>query len=138
MFRTLTLAATLATAMSLPVLAQQSTIAPAAGTAATATAPSTSAVAEVPADAAVLLTAEQAKGWVSKPIYSSDGENIGEVAAFARGSDDKVNEMHADIGGFLGLGETRVKLMPSEFKLSGDRVTVAMTAAQAKDLPRVN
>jgi hypothetical protein len=88
-------------------------------------------------DTSITLNAAQAKSWVNKPVYSSDDKNIGEVAAFARGSDDKVSEMHADIGGFLGLGETRVKLTPAQFKLAGDRVTIEMTAAQAKDLPRV-
>ena len=26
-----------------------------------------------------MLTDEQAKGWVNKPLYSSDGKNLGEV-----------------------------------------------------------
>ena len=45
--------------------------------------------------------------------------------------------MHADIGGFLGLGQTRVKLAPAQFKLQGDRVVLDLTAAQANDLPKV-
>jgi hypothetical protein len=114
-------------ALSLPVTAQTST--------APASVPAPVAVA--PAEAVIILTAEQAKTWVGKSIYGSDGKNVGEVAAFARGTNDKVSEMHADIGGFLGLGETRVKLMPNQFKLSGDRVTIDMTSEMAKNLPRV-
>jgi hypothetical protein len=45
--------------------------------------------------------------------------------------------MQADIGGFLGLGETRVRLTPAQFKLQGDRAVLDLTAAQAKDLPKV-
>lgn len=127
MMRTITLATVLATAVALPALAQNAGVKP----------PVAGEMTSVAKDAAIMLTAEQAKSWVSKPVYSSDGKNIGAVAAFARGTDDKVSEMHADIGGFLGLGETRVKLMPAQIKLSGDRVTIDMTAAQAKDLPRV-
>lgn len=127
MIRTLTLAAAIAGALSLPVSAQSTSV--------PADVPAVAAIA--PADAAIVLTADQAKDWVGKTVYSSNGKNVGEVAAFARGSDDKVNEMHIDIGGFLGMGETRVKLMPNQFKLAGDRATIDMTSDQAKDLPRV-
>jgi hypothetical protein len=86
--------------------------------------------------AAISMTEDQAKEWVDKVIYSSDGKNIGEVAEFKRSSDNKVSELQADIGGFLGMGETRVKLMPSEFKLQGDRVVLNITEEQAKALPK--
>jgi hypothetical protein len=87
--------------------------------------------------AALTLTDAQAKEWVNKVVYSSDGKNVGEVAAFARDVSGKVNEMHADIGGFLGIGETRVRLTPAQFTLTQDRVTLMMTADQAKNLPKV-
>ena len=83
------------------------------------------------------FTAQEEKAWIGKPVYSSDGTKLGEVAAFARGTDNAVSEMHADFGGFLGLGETRVRLMPAQFKLQADRIVLNVTAAQAKDLPKV-
>ncbi len=83
------------------------------------------------------LTEEQAKGWVNKNVYSSDGQNLGEVVAFARDGSGKVTEMHADVGGFLGIGETRVRLMPSQFTLGTDRVVLSMTSEQAKTLPKI-
>jgi len=89
-----------------------------------------------PDAAKMTLTEQQAKSWVDKPIYSSDNKEIGEVAAFKRGADNVVLEMHADVGGTLGMGETRVKLMPEQFKLQGDRVVLNLTEAQAKDLPK--
>lgn len=88
-------------------------------------------------NATITLTADQAKSWVDKPIYSSDNKQIGEVVGFERGSDNTVKELHADIGGMMGLGETRVKLMPQQFKLQGDRVQLNMTQEQAKSLPKV-
>lgn len=145
MIRSLSLAAILATTLSLPVLAQ-STDLPRTAPAATTTAPDQNTTgagsasgAAMPgsSEEAITLTSQQAEDWVGKTVYSSDGKNVGEVAAFARGSDDKVSEMHIDIGGFLGLGETRVKLMPNQFKLSGDRATIDMTSDQVKDLPKV-
>ena len=86
---------------------------------------------------AVTLTEDQAKEWVDKAVYSSDGKEIGEVYEFKRSADNKVTELHADIGGFLGMGESRVKLTPSEFKLQGDRVVLNITEEQAKALPKL-
>jgi hypothetical protein len=89
------------------------------------------------ASADMTLTDDEAKGWVNKTIYSSDNQNIGEVAAVARDSSGKVIELHADIGGFLGLGETRVRIMPSDFKFDTDKVVLNITADQAKTLPQM-
>lgn len=88
--------------------------------------------------AKMTLTEAQAKSWVDKLVYSSDNKQIGEVVAFKRGADNVVTEMHADIGGMMGMGETRVKLMPAQFKLQGDRVILNLTQDQAKNLPKVS
>jgi hypothetical protein len=88
--------------------------------------------------AAITMTEDQAKEWVSKPVFSSDGKEIGDVAEVKRTPDNKVSELHADTGGFLGFGQTRVKLMPSEFKLQGDRVVLNLTEEQSKALPKVD
>lgn len=86
--------------------------------------------------AKITLTEAQAKSWVNKPVYSSDNKKLGEVVSFKRGSDNVVTEMRADIGGLLGLGETRVKLMPQQFRLQGDRVVLNLTQQEAKNLPK--
>lgn len=83
------------------------------------------------------LTDEEAEKWVGKTVYSSDDQNVGEVAAIERDPSGKVKEIHADIGGFLGLGETRVRVMPSEFKLVNDRVMLNVNGEQSKELPKV-
>ena len=70
------------------------------------------------------------EAWVGRAVYSSDGKNVGEVAAVA---DDNV---YVDIGGFLGIGESRVLL--NESQLGGvqpDRITLKLTEAEAKSLP---
>ncbi len=82
------------------------------------------------------LTDAQAKNWINKTIYSSDNKKLGEVAAFTRDSSGKVTEMQADMGGFLGIGESRVRFTPAQFKLQNDRVVLNMTADQAKSLPK--
>lgn len=84
------------------------------------------------------ITEEQAKFWIDKPVFSSDGKELGEVAAIKRAADNSVLEMHADLGGVLGIGETRVRLTPTQFRLLDDRVVLNLTEQQAKALPRVN
>jgi hypothetical protein len=96
-----------------------------------------SAVEKATASEVITLTDEQAKGWIDKVVYSSDGKKVGEVAAFARDGSGKVTEMHADIGGFLGYGQTRVRVMPSQFQLIDDRAVLSITAEQTKTLPKV-
>jgi hypothetical protein len=87
--------------------------------------------------AKVTLTEGQAKSWINKPVYSSDGKEIGEVFAFKRAADNTVIEMHVDIGGMFGIGETRVKLTPQQFKLKIDRIVLNVTEAEANNLPIV-
>jgi PRC-barrel domain len=85
----------------------------------------------------VTLTDQQAKGWVDKKVYSSDDKKLGEIAAFARDPAGNITELHADVGGFLGLGETRVRVMPAQFRFMGDHVMLLLTAEQAKALPKI-
>jgi hypothetical protein len=85
----------------------------------------------------ITLTKEEAKSWIDKRVFSSDGKELGEVAAFKRAADNTVLEMHADIGGLLGMGETRVSVAPAQFKLQNDRVVLTLTEEQAKALPKV-
>jgi hypothetical protein len=110
------------------VLAQTSTTKPGGSATTTPAKPSADSI---------TLTEEQAKSWVGKAVYSSDNQKLGEIVEFKRGADNVVQEMHADIGGFLGMGETRVKLTPQQFKLQGDRAVLNLTQAQAKTLPQV-
>ena len=102
------------------------------GTAETMSPPSTTTVTKD----GLVLTEAQAKAWVKKAVYSSDGKKVGEVTALKLDASGKVTELQAGIGGFLGMGETQVKLMPAEFKLENDRVVLSLTAEQAKALPK--
>lgn len=83
------------------------------------------------------MTEEQARAWVGKPVYSSDGRNLGEIVAMQRDSSGKITELHADVGGFLGIGETRVKVMPAQFTIGSDRVVLSVNSDQAKTLPKI-
>lgn len=126
MIRKLTLATALAAVIALPAMAQD-VKAPATATSA---APALKA-------GALSLTSKEAEGWIGKPVYSSDGQKLGEVAAFQRAADNNISGMDADIGGFMGIGEHRIKLTPGQINLKADRVVLVLTAAQAKELPKV-
>ena len=108
MIRKLTLATALAAVIALPAMAQD-VKAPAMPTPAMATNDGPWQQA-----AGLSLTSQEAAAWIGKPVYSSDGKKLGEVAAFQRGADNKVTELRADIGGFLGIGEHRISLMPAQ------------------------
>jgi hypothetical protein len=70
------------------------------------------------------------QAWVGRAVYSIDGKRLGEVAAVA---DDS---MYVDMGGFLGIGESRVLLHQSQIgSATSERIVVKMTEADAKSLP---
>lgn len=70
------------------------------------------------------------EAWVGRAVYSSDGKNLGEVAAIA---DDSI---YVDMGGFLGIGEARVLLNNKELgSVEPDRIVLKLTEAEAKTLP---
>lgn len=128
MIRTLSLATVFASVVAFSAMAQDTKTIPPTGDATTVI---TSAA------TSILLTEQEGKTWIDKPIYSSDGVRLGEVVIFQRDAGNKVLGMHADIGGFLGYLQTRVNVLPAQFKLQGDRVVLDMTAEQAKSLPKV-
>jgi hypothetical protein len=85
----------------------------------------------------LVLTEAQANAWIKKAVFSSDGKNVGEVTALKHDASGKVPELQAGIGGFIGIGETQVRVMPAQFKLENDRVVLLLTAEQVKTLPKV-
>jgi hypothetical protein len=85
-----------------------------------------------------IVTEDAAKEWIGRPVYSSDDKRLGEIAALQRGPDDKVSELSADIGGFLGFGETRVRVTADQIKeVKDDSLVLTLTEAEAKALPAV-
>lgn len=102
----------------------------------------TPAPAEIPAPRAEtattpVLTDDQARALKNKVVWSSDQKNVGEVADIVRDRDGRIQELHADIGGFLGFGETRVRVAPDEFSMTDDRIVLTRTEAQVELLPKV-
>lgn len=103
-------------------------------TPATPTAPSAR---PAPAQHAPTMTEAEAKELIDANVISSDKKNVGEVAAIQRDSSGKVTELHADTGGFLGFGKTRVRVMPSQFTVSNKQIVLTLTAEQVNALPKI-
>ncbi len=90
-----------------------------------------------PVQTGLSLTEAEAKALIDANVISSDKKNVGEVAAIQRDATGKVTELHADVGGFLGMGETRVRLMPSQFTVSNKQIVLTLTAEQVSALPKI-
>jgi hypothetical protein len=90
-----------------------------------------------PVQVAPTMTEAEAKELIDANVISSDKKNVGEVAAIQRDSSGKVIELHADVGGFLGMGETRVRLMPSQFTVSNKQINLTLTSEQVSALPKI-
>ena len=101
------------------------------------TTPTTPSVRPSPVAIAPSLTEAEAKALIDANVISSDKKNVGEVAAIQRDGTGKVIELHADVGGFLGIGETRVRLMPSQFTVSDKQILLTLTAEQVSALPKI-
>ncbi|HWK38550.1 MAG TPA: hypothetical protein VNR88_06510 [Hyphomicrobium sp.] len=70
--------------------------------------------------------------WVGRPLFSIDGKRLGAVVAVSDGN------VYADIGGFLGIGESRVMLSSTQIgSATEERVVAKLTEAEAKDLPKI-
>jgi hypothetical protein len=68
-------------------------------------------------------------------IYSTGGDEVGEVEeVLVDGSGNPVG-VSADVGGFLGMGERHVVIGLDQLTNSGERLTVAMTKEQIEALP---
>ena len=88
-------------------------------------------------DTGAILTAKEAEAWIGKPLYSNDGTKLGKVALVERDAANRLTEIRADVSGYLGLGQHRIKLAPAQFIQQNDRIVLHLTAEQATELPRV-
>jgi hypothetical protein len=71
--------------------------------------------------------------WIGRAVYSADNKHLGEVSGTAG---DKI---YFDMGGFLGIGETRVMLDDDAVAaVKNDRIQLKLTETEAKALPPVD
>jgi hypothetical protein len=68
---------------------------------------------------------------VGFPVYSSDGQMLGEVIALANAGGKSV--LRAEMGSFLGLGPSFVVIDADVFRMKADRIELTMTAAEVRE-----
>lgn len=83
------------------------------------------------------LNAQDARGWAGKPVFSSDGKELGKVTRLESGPDNKAAQLWADIGAASG-GQHPVILPSTRFSLEQNKIVLDMTASQASKLPKMN
>jgi hypothetical protein len=68
---------------------------------------------------------------VGLPVYSSDGEKLGEVTHVGTAGGQQA--VRAEMGTFLGMGSSPVIIPAEMFEQKPDRLQVMMTAAEVRD-----
>ncbi len=75
--------------------------------------------------------AEPTTSAVGLPIYTSDGEHLGEVVQVISFADKPA--LRAEIGSFLGIGTTTAVIPANMFQRKPDRIELTMTASEVRD-----
>jgi hypothetical protein len=69
------------------------------------------------------------------PVYSSDGQNLGQVVDVIRGPDGKVQSVQIDVGRFLGIGDRVVTIDRGALEELADRINLRLTGDAVRSLP---
>jgi sporulation protein YlmC with PRC-barrel domain len=81
-------------------------------------------------------TADEAKGWVGRPVYSSDGKKVGEVIEIKHDPDTKITEAYIDTGTFLGMGATQYRVTSQQIEeVMPDSLVLTLKESEVKSLP---
>ena len=92
--------------------------------------------ATVPPAKTFMATADEAKGWVGLPVYSSDGKKVGEVIEIKHDPATKVTEAYIDTGTFLGMGATQFRVTSQQIEeVMPEGLVLALKESEVKSLP---
>jgi hypothetical protein len=75
--------------------------------------------------------AQPEPGLVGMPVYSSDGQKLGDVTH--AGTAGGKSAVRAEMGQFLGLGSRGVVIDSEVFQKKADRIELTMTASEVKE-----
>ena len=73
---------------------------------------------------------------VGKNVVALDGTTVGEVSAVRTDGNGELSAIEADVGGFLGIGETTITIQASDFMVSDDMVVLAKTEAEVNRMAK--
>ncbi len=72
---------------------------------------------------------------VGKWLADKNGNDVARIADLKTSADGKIQAVEIDLGGFLGIGSTRISVPVNELQLKGDRIeATSMTADQIRNL----
>ncbi|MFA5901875.1 MAG: DUF937 domain-containing protein [Hyphomicrobium sp.] len=98
--------------------------------------PAANIQAQAPQAQNFIVTADEEKNWIGRPVFSRDNEKVGEIIEIKRGPGDKVTDVYFDAGTFLGMGANRYHITSEqieEVKPSG--LVVSLKESEVKALP---
>ena len=72
-----------------------------------------------------------ASAFVGLPVYSSDGQQLGQVIS-ANTAVGKTS-LRVEMGTFLGLGPSQILVDPGLYQRNSERIELSMTADQVKE-----
>ena len=70
---------------------------------------------------------------VGLPIYSSDGQRLGQIAEVGSSRGQGAGRASGDGGKFFGIGTRTVIMFADALQQKNDRIELSMTAAEVKD-----
>jgi len=93
--------------------------------------------AQMPGKAPFIVTTDDAKNWMGRPVYSSDNKKVGEIIEIKRAPDDKVTEAYIDTGTFLGIGGTRYRVTSDQIQeVKPDALVLTLRESDVRSVPQ--
>lgn len=90
-------------------------------------------------EADMMMGDMSAKDVLGSTVYGVEGDGIGEVADLQIGSDNTIQRLIIDVGGFLGMGVHTVALPADEMQMAAvdgeQRITVSATREELEAMP---
>jgi hypothetical protein len=74
---------------------------------------------------------------VGNYLYDKNGDSVAKIQDVKTSPDGKIQAVGIDVGGFLGIGASRINVPADDLQRKGDRIeSTSLTADQIRNLPR--
>ena len=83
-----------------------------------------------------ILSADEANGWIGRPVFSADGKKVGEVIEVKRDPENKVTELSVDTGTDLGMGATQYRVTSEQIQaVRPNGLVLTLKESEVKSVP---
>jgi len=84
-----------------------------------------------------IVTLDEAKNWIGRPVYSNDGKKVGEIIELKRDPDNRVTDVFVDTGTFLGIGANRYHVTSEQVQeVKPDGLVLTLKESEVKSVPQ--